>query len=194
MSDGFLAGNLTNGVSRCFAVSAVTRDGHESDWSDSRLDTPRYDARNAFVYSTARRARQLGIPVLRRRQRRMSASSAASSRTDLDFTVERHADGSLWFAPARTGVTMTLYSTKPVADLTSIDRAPATGFASVTIEALPGYAYVFRVAEGRRRSLRGDSRRVRHDDYVVFDWAYQSAPGNAELSRAARSDVDVSCR
>ena len=79
---------------------------------------------------------------------------------------------------------MALYSTQPVADLTSIDRAPSTGFADVTIEAVPGYAYVFRVAEGGRRALRGDARRVRDADYVVFDWAYQSAPGNRRARRA----------
>src|SRR5262249_4229043 len=56
VSDGFLVGNLTNGVSKCFAVSAVSHDGHESQWSDARFDTPRYDARNAFVYSRQTRA------------------------------------------------------------------------------------------------------------------------------------------
>ena len=55
------SGNLTNGVSRCFAVSAVTRDGHESAWSEARLDTPRFDARNAFVYSTAARRDSSGF-------------------------------------------------------------------------------------------------------------------------------------
>src|SRR5262249_47450897 len=30
VSDGFLVGNLTNGVSQCYVVSAVTTDGHES--------------------------------------------------------------------------------------------------------------------------------------------------------------------
>jgi hypothetical protein len=49
VSDAFLVGNLPNGVSRCFAVSAVTHDGHESQWSAERVDTPRPDAKNALV-------------------------------------------------------------------------------------------------------------------------------------------------
>jgi hypothetical protein len=183
VSDAFLSGNLTNGVSRCFAISAVTRDGHESDWSSSRLDTPRFDARNAFVYATASRPDSSGFLFFDETAKHVGVV-AASSRADLDVTVERHTDGSLWFAPARSGVTMTLYSTKPVADLTSIDRAPAAGFASVTTEALAGYAYVFRVQKADGIHFAAIRVAFVANDYVVFDWAYQSAPGNAELSRA----------
>jgi hypothetical protein len=183
VSDAFLAGNLVNGVSRCYAVSAVTRDGHESDWSDARLDTPRYDARNAFVYATAARPDSSGFLFFDETNRRLGVV-AASARTDLDVTVERHADGSLWFAPARAGVAMLLYSVKPVADLTSIDRAPSTGFAGVTTEAVAGFAYVFRVQKADGVHFAAVRVDFVTKDYVVFDWAYQSAPGNAELSRA----------
>jgi hypothetical protein len=182
VSDGFLAGNLPNGISRCFAVSAVTRDGHESDWSDARLDTPRYDARNAFVYSTTARRDSSGFLFFDEVNKRVGVVASAS-RTDLDITVERHSDGSLWFAPARTGVTMMLYSTTPVADLTSIDRAPSTGFASVSMEALPGFAYVFRLQKADGVHFAAIRVGFVTTDYVVFDWSYQSAPGNAELSR-----------
>jgi len=182
VSDAFLAGNLVNGVSRCFAVSAVTRDGHESDWSASRLDTPRFDARNAFVYATAVRPDSSGFLFFDDASRRLGVV-AASARTDLDLTLERHSDGSLWFAPARAGVTMMLYSSKPVADLTSIDRAPATGFSNVTTEALAGFAYVFRVQKVDGVHFAAIRVAFVTKDYVVFDWAYQSAPGNAELSR-----------
>ena len=108
----------------------------------------------------------------------------SSARTDLDFTIERHSDGSLWFAPARAAVTMALYSTQPVTELTSIDRAPATGFAGVTIEALPGYAYVFRIVKADGVHFAAIRVAFSTPDYIVFDWAYQSAPGSAELSRA----------
>ena len=109
---------------------------------------------------------------------------SSSTRTDLDFTIERHADGSLWFAPARSGVTMALYSTQPVADLTSIDRAPSTGFGNTTIEAVPGFAYVFRIVRADGVHFAGVRVAFRTADYVVFDWSYQTAPGNAELNRS----------
>ena len=182
VSDAFLAGNLTNGASRCFAVSAVSRDGHESDWSDARLDTPRYDARNAFVYASAARRDSAGFLFFDDVAKRVGVVASAT-RSDLDITVERHSDGSLWFAPARASVTMMLYSTTPVADLTSIDRAPSTGYASVSTEALPGFAYVFRLQKADGIHFAAIRVAFVTTDYVVFDWSYQSAPGNAELSR-----------
>jgi hypothetical protein len=186
VSDAFYSGNLTNGVTRCYAVSAIGRDGKESDWSESRVDTPRPDARNAFVYAGAVRRDSSGFVFLDDVTKTLGVVST-SSRTDLDFTIERHADGSLWFAPARPGVTMALYSNQPVGDLTSIDRAPASGFAAVTIEAVPGYAYIFRIVKADGVHYAGVRVGFRTTDYVVFDWSYQTTPGNAELSRAPRA-------
>lgn len=181
VSDGFLVGNLTNGVSQCYVVSAVTVDGHESVWSSAKLDTPRYDARNAFVYSRQARPDSGGFLFLDETTRKIG-SVANTTRSDLDFTIEQHADGSLWFSPARTGVTMTLYSTTSVADLTSIDKAPASGFASVSIEAVPGFAYVFRVQKADGVHFAAARVDFVTPTYVVFDWSYQSAIGNAELT------------
>src|SRR6266699_3341111 len=47
----FLAGQLPNGVPRCFATSAISRDGLDSDWSPLWQDTPRPDARNVLVWA-----------------------------------------------------------------------------------------------------------------------------------------------
>jgi len=181
-SDGFLVGNLTNGGSRCFAVSTVTHDGHESVWTEARLDTPRFDARNAFVYSTSARTDSSGFLFFDDVTRRLGVVSA-SARTDLDITIVRHSDGTLWFQPARAGATMGLYGNTPVTDLTSIDRAPSTGYSSATIQAVPGFAYVFRVQKAD--GIHFAAARVAYvaTDYVVFDWSYQSATGNVELSR-----------
>jgi hypothetical protein len=181
-SDGFFVGNLTNGVSRCFAVSTVTHDGHESVWTEARLDTPRFEARNAFVYSSAARRDSSGFLYLEELTRKLGVVASAS-RTDLDFTIERHSDGTLWFQPARAGSTMALYGNAPVASLTSIDRAPSAGYSSATIQAVPGFAYVFRVQKAD--GVHFAAARVAYvaADYVVFDWSYQSGPGNAELSR-----------
>lgn len=183
VADAFYAGNLPNGVTRCYAVSAIGRDGKESDWSESRIDTPRPDARNAFVYASAARRDSSGFVFLDDVTKRLGVVST-SARADLDFTIERHQDGSLWLAPARSGVTMALYSNQPVGDLTSIDRAPANGFAAVTIEAVPGYAYVLRIVKADGVHYAGVRVAFRTSDYVVFDWSYQTAPGNAELNRS----------
>ena len=52
-SPEFIAGALTNGVPRCFAVSAIATNGNESQWSPSRQDTPRFDARNVLLFKSA---------------------------------------------------------------------------------------------------------------------------------------------
>jgi hypothetical protein len=181
VTDGFFAGNMTNGVTRCFAVSAVNLGGLESQWSDVRSDTPRSDGRNAFAYATAVK-RDSSAFLFFDDPTKATGMVASSTRTDVDFTVERHTDGSLWFAPGRN-VTMTLYSTSQVAELTSIDRAPASGFTTQTIEAVPGYGYVFRVTKAD--GVHYAALRVAYvaADYVVFDWSYQNAVGNSELNR-----------
>jgi hypothetical protein len=108
---------------------------------------------------------------------------AAATQSGLDFTIERHADGTLWFAPARTDVTMATFGTSQIPDLTSIDQAPVNSLSNVTIEAVPGYGYVF--STRKSDGVHYGAVRVAYvaADYVVFDWSYQSAAGNVELMR-----------
>src|SRR5258708_9553339 len=49
----FLVGPMTNGVPRCFAVSAISIDGSESLWSPVHNDTPRPDAKAVVVFTSA---------------------------------------------------------------------------------------------------------------------------------------------
>jgi hypothetical protein len=183
VSEDFLVTGLTNGSPLCFSVSSVSRDGHESAWSAPRHDTPRYDARNVIVSanestpgSSGFRFHDFGTGAL--------GQVLAGDRTDIDFRVERRADGSLWLAPRRAGVLLALYSTSPVTDLTSIDVAPVrSAFAASAIEAVPGYAYVFELP--RTIFPNYGAVRITHvaRDYLILDWSYQSDPGNPELNR-----------
>lgn len=182
VSDAFLVANLPNGVTRCYAVSAVSHDGHESSWSGAVQDTPRYDAHNVLVYSHDVRPDSSGFAFYDESSRQYGLVTAATH-TGIDFTVERHGDGTLWLSPASPSVSMATYGTSPTPDLTSIDKAPASRLSNVTIEAVPGYGYVF----GTRKSdgVHYGAVRVAYvaQDYIVFDWSYQSAVGNVELTR-----------
>ena len=184
VSDAFLSANLTNGATRCFAVSAVSRDGHESGWSATTYDTPRYDARNVLVYSHDVRTDSSGFSFYDETAHAFGKVIAATSAV-ADFTMERHADGTLWFKPARSDVLMATYGTTPVPDLTSIDRAQVSALSGVTIEAVPGYGYVF--STRKSDGVHYAAVRVAYvaQNYVVFDWSYQSAIGNVELSVTA---------
>jgi len=97
-------------------------------------------------------------------------------------------DSTLWFVPEFSGTQMRLYSNAPVADLTSIDFAPASGYSRNMFQAVPGYGYVFEIVEGS--TLRYGALRVTHvgRDYMIFDWSFQTDQGNPELQiRAGQS-------
>lgn len=182
VSEDFIVSGLTNGVSQCFAITAVNTNGRESAVSAARSDTPRYDARNILISTTQSLLSQSGF-----RFEFPSSSQlgqvVSGDRGDIDFRVERHTDGSIWLTTVRSGTTVVLYSVDPVEDLTSIDVAPLDGYVSGSIEAVPGYAYVFEtnLSDG----LHYGAVRVTHTgvDYVIIDWAYQTDFGNPELRR-----------
>ena len=186
---------MSNGVPRCFGVSAVSREGYESLWSPLRQDTPRPDARNTLVYAYGANQVQSGFRFWEDVNSDGRAQSSElglvqdGNRTDIDFWVYRDAtDSSLWLVPEFSGTQMRLYSTTPLADLTSIDSASATGYSRNMIQAVPGYAYVFQIVEGT--TLRYGALRVTHvgRDYLIFDWSFQTDPGNPELQiRAGQS-------
>jgi hypothetical protein len=189
VSEDFLVTGLANGVPRCFDVSTVSRDGHESAWAAPHHDTPRYDARNVIVDASQVAAATSGFRFDDPSTQRFGAV-LQGTRTDLDFRIDRRTDGSLWIVPVRADARVALYSSTPVADLTSIDVAPArSAFSTAAIEAVPGYAYVFEVqlADG----LHYGALRVTHvgRDYVIVDWAYQSDNGNPELIRIDANDA-----
>lgn len=182
ISEDFISTGLTNGVRYCFAVSAVSRDGHESLFSTPRDDTPRYDSRNiildAFEVTPATSGFDFYDPTASSRFGVVKSGTAAG----IDFRLERHADNRLYFVPMRSDVSIALYSMDPVTDLTSIDIAPLDqSFSSASISAEPGYAYVFRI--GPVGSANYGAVRVSHvgADYIILDWSYQSAPNNPEL-------------
>jgi hypothetical protein len=186
VSEDFLATGLTNGSPRCFAASTVSRDGHESLWTTPRADTPRYDSRNFLVFATQFSLGSSGFRFHFPSTGGMGAI-VAGDRTDIDFKLDRRSDGSVWITPVRSGTRLALYSTSPVDDLTSIDIAPTRDrFGTGAIEAVPGYAYV--VETTLSDGLHYGALRVTHttSDYMIFDWAYQSDPGNPELRIGTR--------
>jgi len=192
----FLASAMTNGVPRCFGVSAISREGYESLWSPLRQDTPRPDARNTLVFAYEQNQPQSGFRFWQDVNADGSAQSSElgliqnGNLTSIDFWVHRDpTDSTLWLVPEFSGTQIRLYSTSPVADLTSIDFAPATGYTRNMIQAVPGYAYVFQIVEGT--TLRYGALRVTHvgRDYVIFDWSFQTDQGNPELQIRAGQSV-----
>jgi hypothetical protein len=195
----FLVSAMPNGGPRCFGVSAVSREGYESLWSPLRQDTPRPDARNALVFAYDEIRLQSGFRFWNdanadgRGQAAELGQILDGNRTDIDFWVYRDpSDSTLWLVPEFTGTRIRLYSTSPLTDLTSIDFAPVSGYTRDMIQAAPGYGYVFEIVEGA--TVRYGALRVTHAgrDYVIFDWSFQTDPGNPELQVRAGLETSLS--
>jgi hypothetical protein len=186
----FVVGALENGVSRCFGVTAFSVDGAESDRSPVRPDTPRPDARNFVLYPVQDRADLSGfrfwqdlnadgdvqIPELGLIRNGNDAS--------IDFFLERGGlPGELFLTPVRPGTGVEYADdTRPVEDLTSIDFAPDQLYETSGVLAAPGFGYIFEM-DGLDGFKRYGALRVTHvgQTFIMFDWAFQTDPGNPEL-------------
>src|SRR5438067_1265559 len=188
VSHEFLAAQLPNGVTRCFDVSAVDTLGYESLGAGLWQDTPRPDARNVLVWAAGVNTPQAGFRFWLDANANGYGDAGElglvedGNRSDIDFSVYVDpTDSSVWLAPKFAGDSLQLYQSTPVADLTSIDFAPATGYGRDTIQAVPGYGYVFQRNEGGAYHYAALRVTAVSHQYVIFDWSVQTDPGNPEL-------------
>ncbi len=184
----FLVSGLTNGVPLCLGVSAESIEGWESLWPDPVADTPRPDARNVLVFPFQDDPDRSGFRFFEDLNGDGFVAAAElglirrGDRSDIDFRIDR-VGGIMFLEPVRTGTSIGLYSSNPIGDLTSIDIAPLSVYSTVGLSAEPGFGYVFEM-EGGDQFARFGALRVTHvgTQYIIFDWAYQTDPGNPELS------------
>lgn len=191
VSHEFLASQLANGVTRCFDVSAVDTLGYESLWAPGPwTDTPRPDARNVLVWAMGvghdaqsgflfwndLNGNGYGDPG------ELGLVQAGTS-TSSDFVIHVHSDSTLWIVPVWAGTQLQFYRTSAIADLTSIDLAPATGYARDSLQALPGFGYVFAIVDNT--VLHYGALRMTHvgSQYAIFDWSVQTDASNPDLVR-----------
>ena len=183
----FLVGALTNGVPRCYEVSALSTDGAESSFSPLRQDTPRPDARNVLVYAFGTKPDSSGFRFWddfnsdSTGQANELGLIEPGNAADIDLVIHRNnADSSLWIVPVFAGTTLRPYGWVP--DLTSIDFAPLNGYTSDSLLAQVGYGYVVQMREGT--DLHYGALRVTHvgRQYVILDWSLQTDHGNPELA------------
>jgi len=192
VSPEFLVGALTNGVPACYEVTAVSIDNIQSNPSPLRNDTPRPDARNVLVFTSdtlggLQSAFRFWLDANGNGQVDATELGLVGSAGNpaMDFYVMRDPTGT-WLVPLRTGVTMEVYGSTPVEDLTSIDVAPLGGYTATGYEALPTWGYVFQMNDGGAFYKYGAIRVTAvGPGYVIFDWSYQTDPGNPELIRRA---------
>ena len=199
----FVVGALTNGVSRCFAVTARSVEGAESARSQARADTPRPDSRNIALNVLPTQDAGSGFRFwddLNGDQQVQDSELGlirAGSAGDIDFAVERDVSGTVFLTPVRAGTGVEFYDEIPVGDLTSVDFAACIpdsspdGCAPYTtspIEASPGFGYVFEM-DGGDGFVRYGAVRVTHvgPTLVILDWAFQTDRGNPELKAGKKT-------
>jgi hypothetical protein len=189
----FVSGALPNGVPRCYGVSAMTIEGFESLWSPIRDDTPRFESRNVALFPADVNAAQSSFRFWRDGNGDGQVSGvelgivAAATEATADFVVERGAGSALLLRLVRAGTTAQQYGAGPIADLTSIDVAPVSGYSTATLVAQPSHGYVFQMSGlAGDGFLRFGGVRVTHvgQTFLLMDWSFQGDRGNPQLLRA----------
>jgi len=187
VAPAFLVGALTNGVPMCFAVTALSVDDYESAQSPLRNDTPRPDARNIVLYeSDTLGGQQSGFRFWldANNNGQVDANElglVGPSGTGTNDFVLTDSGGALWLTPQRAGVTMQVYGSTPIADLTDIDYAPDSGYTRGAISAAPLWGYVFQTTVGQYYMYGAIRVTAVGPRYVILDWSFQTDPGNPEL-------------
>jgi hypothetical protein len=197
----FIVGALVDGVSRCFAVSAVGTNQAESARSAAHNDTPRPDARNVVVWTGAANPTLSGFRFWKDANSNGQIEGnelgliVPGASPDADFSIELNTattPDSLFIQPRRAGVLLAFYNGgAPVGDLTSIDLAPdpanpSSDYSTLTAEALPNVGYVFQMPGPGGAVLYGAVRPTHVGDrFVILSWSFQTQPDNPELRTVA---------
>jgi hypothetical protein len=186
----FLVGALTNGVPRCFAITSVSFDGGESQFSPLHNDTPRPDAQSVVVWTQTGDPAHSGFRFwfdanLNGKVDAGELGLVAASSSSSDFNLQTNGP-SLVITPVFTGTTV--QAVAPVDQLTDIDFAPATGYSSTGIIANVRTGYIFQINNGGQFLQYGAIHvSAVGPNYIIFDWSYQTDPGNPELIRVGRT-------
>ncbi len=192
-SEGFLDLLVENGNTYRYFVSAVDRDGHESDGSSLVEATPRPDYSGELLWAWE------DVPELagfRFRESETMNPILPGNSPDRHFRLE--VDGAGWWLVPGPGVQVhrnafatTALRCGPAADAgcTDLRVAPSGNYSGGDIGLAPGFSYVLRVPAGGG-GWRYGVVRITHVGWAqdgalaLFDWAFQLQSGNPALAPA----------
>ncbi len=167
----FVVSGLSNGSTRYFAVAAVDHEGNESDLTyESVFDTPRPAGFGRTLSNFVSNPSSAGYDFSSGATRAFDHSS-----TDV-FYGYNGSIAQMFAADGLTDIQDAGYATT----LDAVDWAPSSGWSpSGTVELIPGHCYVVWTRDDHYAKFRVTSLT---SGQVVFDWAYQTDPGNPELA------------
>lgn len=182
VSEDFIASGLPNGQPRCFDVSAISVDGHESDWPTPIAIAPSASG-DVVVFSAQDSLAKSGFSFGSSGSPRSMTASGA--RTDIDVRVDRHADGSIWIVPVKSQTTVALYSAEPIPNLSALSVAPSSGYSSSAIQAKAKLGYAIQTARSDGMHYAGLRVAAVGHNFIVFEWSYQPDAGDPVFHHAA---------
>ena len=183
-STSFVITGLANGVTKYLAVSAVDNAGNESDLSfDTVFDTPRPAGFGATLANFVNGVAGAGWDFSA-----YSTTASDNLATDIFYGY----NGTIYQMFARDVMT-DIQDMGWASHLDAIDYAPPQGWSPTgTVELIPGHCYVVWTRDDHYAKFRVTSLAPAA---VVFDWAYQTDPGNGELrTRRAVGDGPPAAR
>jgi len=168
----FLDYGARNGVTYYYGVTAYDYEGNESEMSrDVVYDTPRPEGYNVELYD------YVWFPDI---------SGYDFSTYSLGEYNDDYSD--IFFENAGGIFYLNVWSDTDIQDmgftetLDDISVAPSNGWSpSGSVEAIEGHTYIVWTWDDHYAKVRVKDVTASH---VVFDWAYQTAPANPELTRA----------
>jgi hypothetical protein len=167
----FIDGNVVNGTTYYYAVTAVDNAGQESPQLsyENVFDTPRPEGFNVSLTNSGTAPLTSGWDF--------SAALVRSSPPSL-ADIYYDTSGGVFLVLAAPGVDIQDAGYVPLVD---VDFAPPAGWSpDRSVEAIVGHSYLVFTADNHYAKFEVTAATA---NGMTMDWAYQIAPGNPELAR-----------
>ena len=176
----YVVTGLANGETRFFAVAAVNRAGAEGDLTYANVfDTPRPAGAGLVLSNYLAASTNIGYDFSA-----FARTPAIAPPADIFFGYYEDTTGFIHQQVFVPDYSTDIQDAGYVSSLDAVDFAPESGWSpSGTVEAVAGHAYVVWTRDNHFAKFRVTSA---DSISTVFDWAYQTDPGNGEL-RARRA-------
>ena len=168
---------VRNGETYFYAVSAYDTDGNESALSpENAWDTPRPQGQNVALDDYNLFPGRSGFDFSQPQKGSIPWNAAA---TDIYFGLDTVVNVAYLYSDNETHMQDLGYHES----FDSIDFVPEFGYTTLFVELIEGHIYAISTPDGNFAKIQV---RTLSDDAVIFDWAYQTEPGNLQLAPSLR--------
>ena len=164
---------VRNGETYYYAVSAYDIHGNESELSpEDAWDTPRPEGRNITLDDYNIFPERSGFDFSRPEKGSVRWDTPA---TDVYFAFDADRNATYLYSDNETFMQDLGYHET----LDAVDMVPKNGYVELFVELIEGHVYAINTPDNNFAKIHV---RALYEDAVVFDWAYQTDPGNVQLA------------